>query len=68
MSIISRLFPRRAADPEAKRRLADLHQAEAKLAELRRSYVAGTFSGHPEDILWDIDDAELRVKTLKNAL
>lgn len=46
-------------------RLLELAAAEAHLLSLRAAYSAGRFSGHPEDSLWDIEDAEKRVATLR---
>ena len=43
----------------------DYHQAEVELAELRRKYRSGEFTGHPEDMLETIEFAERRVKRLK---
>ncbi|MET4143838.1 hypothetical protein [Arthrobacter sp. UYCo732] len=46
-------------------RIIELAAAEAHLAGLRASYKAGRTSGHPEDALWDIEDAERRVTRLR---
>jgi hypothetical protein len=46
-------------------RLLELAAAEAHLQYLRAEYKAGRTSGHPEDALWDIEDAELRVERLR---
>jgi hypothetical protein len=46
-------------------RLLELAAAEAHLLSLRTEYRAGRTSGHPEDALWDIEDAEKRVAKLR---
>jgi hypothetical protein len=46
-------------------RLPELVAAEAHLVSLRAAYKAGRTSGHPEDALWDIEDAEKRVSKLR---
>jgi hypothetical protein len=46
-------------------RLLELAAAEANLRSLRAAYKAGRTSGHPEDALWDIEDAERRVARLR---
>lgn len=46
-------------------RLLELAAAEAHLLSLRTAYSAGRTSGHPEDSLWDIEDAEKRVARLR---
>jgi hypothetical protein len=46
-------------------RLVELALAEAHLAGLRAAYKAGRTSGHPEEALWDIEDAETRVAKLR---
>lgn len=46
-------------------RLIELALAETHLAGLRAAYKAGRTSGHPEDTLWDIEDAEKRVARLR---
>lgn len=47
-------------------RLLELAAAEAHLLSLRAEYKAGRTSGHPEDALWDIEDAERRVARLRS--
>lgn len=47
-------------------RLITLALAEAHLAGLRAAYKAGRTSGHPEDSLWDIEDAERWVTRLRS--
>lgn len=47
-------------------RLIELELAEAHLAGLRVAYKAGRTSGHPEDTLWDIEDAEKWVARLRS--
>lgn len=46
-------------------RLLELAAAEAHLLSLRTAYSTGRTSGHPEDSLWDIEDAEKRVARLR---
>lgn len=46
-------------------RLLELAAAEAHLLALRTAYSDGRTSGHPEDALWDIEDAEKRVARLR---
>lgn len=46
-------------------RIIELAAAEARLLYLRAEFNAGRFSGHPEDSLWDIEDAEKRVTRLR---
>jgi hypothetical protein len=46
-------------------RLLELAVAEAHLLGLRTAYKAGRTSGHPEDSLWDIEDAEKWVARLR---
>lgn len=53
--------------PRGALRHVELGRAEAKLSTLRRQYKTGQYSGHPEDMLWDIEDAEKRVKSLSKA-
>ncbi|ACL42202.1 hypothetical protein Achl_4251 (plasmid) [Pseudarthrobacter chlorophenolicus A6] len=47
-------------------RLIELALAEAHLAGLRATYKSGRISGHPEDNLWDIEDAEKHVRKLRS--
>lgn len=62
-----RRWKKRAAGPAAViLRLPELVAAEAHLASLRAAYKAGRTSGHPEDALWDIEDAERRVARLRS--
>lgn len=72
MSMISKLVSKSKHRSDLKqaaaKRRSDLKQAEARLAELRSRYDAGNFSGHPEEMLWDIGGAEMHVMTLRNAL
>lgn len=46
-------------------RLLELAAAEANLLSLRLAYKEHRTSGHPEDALWDIEDAEKRVARLR---
>lgn len=46
-------------------RLLELAAAETHLLSLRTEYAAGRTSGHPEEALWDIEDAEKRVARLR---
>lgn len=46
-------------------RLLELAVAEAHLLGLRTAYKTGRTSGHPEDSLWDIEDAEKWVARLR---
>lgn len=41
-----------------------LQAAENRLAELQTRYRLGQYSGHPEEMLDDIEDAEAAVKRL----
>ena len=46
-------------------RLIQLAAAESHLLSLRTAYQQHRTSGHPEDALWDIEDAEKRVARLR---
>ncbi|MCU6480502.1 hypothetical protein [Arthrobacter sp. A2-55] len=47
------------------RKLIRLLATKRHLRQLRENYRTNNFSGHPEDILWDIENAEITVKRLK---
>lgn len=46
-------------------RIRQLALAEAHLVSLRAAYSENRFSGHPEEMLWSIEDARIRVKKLR---
>lgn len=46
---------------------SQLLRAQKDLITLRLNYKVGNFSGHPEEMLGDIDGAEMRIASLKNA-
>ena len=63
--MLERLKAKLISRTDARAAALDYHQAEVELAELRRKYGSGEFTGHPEEMLETIEHAERRAQRLK---